>query len=123
MLAIGSLDNTVKLWDVPNSKLRCILEGHRGSVVALSLHQRRPLFATMGWDDMIGIWSSETWDVLAVITCRPRARVGRDAGRQCRHGEGELQSALEADQPGRGHPSLSNHSRPAIAAPYRGHAP
>src|SRR5215510_2810953 len=67
MLAIGSLDNTVKLWDVPNSKLRRVLEGHRGSVVALSFHQSKPLFATMGWDDTIRIWSSETWDVLAVI--------------------------------------------------------
>ena len=74
MLAIGSLDNTVKLWDVPSSKLRRILEGHRGSVIALSFHQGSPLFATMGWDDTIRIWSSETWDVVAVIQRHARYR-------------------------------------------------
>jgi WD40 repeat protein len=74
MLAIGSLDNPVKLWDVPNSKLRRILEGHRGSVVALSFHQQRPLFATMGWDDTIRVWSSETWDVVAVTQRHARYR-------------------------------------------------
>jgi hypothetical protein len=74
MLAVGSLDNTVRLWDVPNSKLRRILEGHRGSVVALSFHRRRPLLATMGWDDTIRVWNSETWDVVAVIQRHARYR-------------------------------------------------
>jgi WD40 repeat protein len=74
MLAVGSLDNTVRLWDVPNSKLRRILEGHRGSVVALSFHRQRPLLATMSWDDTIRVWSSETWDVVAVIQRRARYR-------------------------------------------------
>src|SRR5262249_10828425 len=73
-LAIGSLDNTVKLWDLPKSKLRRILEGHRGSVVALSFHPTRPLFATMGWDDTIRIWSSKTWDMVAVIQRHARYR-------------------------------------------------
>src|ERR1700751_1217138 len=74
MLAIGNLDYTVKIWDVPNGMLPRILAGHRGSVVALSFHPRRPLFATMGWDDTIRIWSSETWDVVAVIQRHARYR-------------------------------------------------
>ena len=54
-LASGSLDETIKIWDVGEGKEICTLEGHKSKINALSLLNDRR-FASADNDGKINIW-------------------------------------------------------------------
>jgi WD40 repeat protein len=57
MVAAGSDDRSVWIWDVASGDVRLRLEGHGGWVRALAFHPARPLLAT---GDSWGVYM---WDI------------------------------------------------------------
>jgi len=67
MLASGSLDNTVNLWEPRSGKLFRTLEEHTGEVDVLSFSPDGRLLASKSRDHTIRLWSCETWETVVVI--------------------------------------------------------
>ena len=61
-------DNTVQIWDVPNRKTLCRLNGHTTSVYKLAFSPDNKTVITSGWtykDVTIRLWDTKTGAVLA----------------------------------------------------------
>jgi uncharacterized delta-60 repeat protein len=56
LLASGSSDKTIKLWDLPEGALRKTLEGHESSVDALAIGPDGKLLASGSSDNTIKLW-------------------------------------------------------------------
>jgi WD40 repeat protein len=60
MLASGSYDNTVKVWEVGSagtSQCESTLSGHSGSVTSVAWNSDGSKLATGSWDKTIRVWS------------------------------------------------------------------
>ena len=68
LAASARKDNTILIWDVPNRKTRCRLEGHTTYVYSLAFSPDNKTVITSGWtnkDVTIRLWDTETGAVLA----------------------------------------------------------
>jgi len=60
MLASGSWDKTVRLWDVKLGQEIKRLEGHSHYVTAVSFSPKGKTLASSAWDKTIRLWNSES---------------------------------------------------------------
>src|SRR5262249_55581939 len=67
LLASGSLDKTVRLWDTRTWKQRAVLEGHADRVYALAFSPDGELLASGSNDTSIRLWSVASGTELAVL--------------------------------------------------------
>jgi GTPase SAR1 family protein len=68
MLASGSYDATVRLWDVSSGKLLRTLEGHTGNVDAIAFSVDGQLLASKDGKGILHLWSCNSWETVVVIS-------------------------------------------------------
>src|SRR5262249_32311106 len=68
LLATGSEDGTVRLWDAESGSSQANLEGHRGGVHAVAFAPRGALLATGGDDRSVKLWDVAGRRELASLT-------------------------------------------------------
>jgi len=56
----GSLDRTIKIWDLASGKLRLTLTGHISAVRSLCVSERHPYLFSAGEDKQVRCWDLET---------------------------------------------------------------
>ncbi|KAI8606937.1 WD40-repeat-containing domain protein, partial [Chytriomyces sp. MP71] len=61
MLATGSFDHTVRVWDVSCGKCIQVLERHTGQVSALSFSADGAFLASGGFDNVFNVWRTKDW--------------------------------------------------------------
>ncbi|BBM86154.1 WD40 repeat domain-containing protein [Candidatus Uabimicrobium amorphum] len=59
LLASGSSDKTIKLWDLQSRKLRAVLYGHKEKVNAVCFHPQEEVLFSAG-DDALIVWELKT---------------------------------------------------------------
>ncbi|NJO61887.1 MAG: hypothetical protein HC836_27690 [Richelia sp. RM2_1_2] len=64
-LASGSLDNTIKLWDIGSSKLLTTLSAHQDSVYSVAFSPDGKTLASGSGDNTIKLWNLDLDDLLA----------------------------------------------------------
>jgi WD40 repeat protein len=67
ILATGSGDQSVKLWDLALRRERCTLLGHQGRVAAVAFSPDGTLLATAGGDHAVRLWSLDTHREVAIL--------------------------------------------------------
>jgi WD40 repeat protein len=67
LLATGSGDNTIKLWDVNTGELISTLSGHSWSVVAIAFSTDGETLISASWDKTIKIWQIKTKKEIASL--------------------------------------------------------
>jgi WD40 repeat protein len=68
LLATGSFDNTVKLWDTSTGKEIKTLTGHTNSVNAVSFSPNGKLLATGSRDNTVKLWDTTTGKQIKTLT-------------------------------------------------------
>jgi len=64
ILASGSSDNTVKLWDSGSGKLLRTLEGHQNAVRCVAFDPRGGILASGSWDHTVKLWEARSGRLL-----------------------------------------------------------
>ncbi|MDP6587356.1 MAG: WD40 repeat domain-containing protein, partial [Anaerolineales bacterium] len=67
MLASGSDDYTIKLWDISTMTCVATLEGHRNSVPSVAFSPNGKLLASGSWDNTIKLWNSTTGECVRTL--------------------------------------------------------
>ena len=67
LLASGSYDKTIKLWEVPSGKLIKTLEGHEADVKSVSFSPDGKLLASGSYDKTIKLWEVPSGKLLSVF--------------------------------------------------------
>jgi WD40 repeat protein len=67
ILASGSSDTTIKLWDPDSGELLHSLPGHTNRVEAVAFSGDGRLLASKCRAGTIHVWSCETWETVAII--------------------------------------------------------
>lgn len=67
LLASGSEDHTIRLWDPYIGQPKDILEGHTGSVTGISFSNDGRLLASKSRDGTIRIWRTDTWETVKIL--------------------------------------------------------
>ncbi|MDB9539315.1 serine/threonine-protein kinase [Anabaenopsis arnoldii] len=67
-LASGSVDKTIKLWDVKTGKFRDTLSGHSGSVCSVAFSPYGQTLASGSYDKTIKLWDMNTAKVRHTLT-------------------------------------------------------
>ncbi|POM59915.1 Pre-mRNA splicing factor, partial [Phytophthora palmivora] len=71
LLLSGSMDNTVRIWDVYNErKCQRVYEGHSGAVRAINFSNDGKQFLSCGFDRFIQLWDTETGQAVNSFTTR-----------------------------------------------------
>lgn len=65
ILASGSMDKTIRVWDTHTHSVVQTLEGHTSGVIALALVGSTSLLVSLDEDGNIQVWDTATWDNLA----------------------------------------------------------
>jgi hypothetical protein len=73
LLATGSFDNTVKLWDTSTGKEIKTLTGHTNSVYAVSFSPNGKLLATGSADSTVKLWDTTTGKEIKTLTGHPNS--------------------------------------------------
>ncbi|DBA05422.1 TPA: hypothetical protein N0F65_007584 [Lagenidium giganteum] len=71
LLLSGSMDNTVRIWDVYNEK-KCkrVYEGHSGAIRGINFSNDGRQFLSCGFDRFIQLWDTETGQCIKSFTNR-----------------------------------------------------
>ena len=67
MLASGSTDKTIKIWDVATGVCKETLHGHSGEVYSVSFSPDGTLLASGSSDKTIKIWDVATWTEIKTL--------------------------------------------------------
>ena len=67
VLASGSYDGTIKLWNIHDGKLIQTLEQHTNSVTNLSFSYDGTILASKSHDNTVLLWSTKSWDPLVKL--------------------------------------------------------
>ncbi|MCB0108148.1 MAG: hypothetical protein KDE53_19635, partial [Caldilineaceae bacterium] len=67
MLATGSYDQTVRLWDVATGRQRQLLAGHTNSVLAVAFAPDGQLVASAGRDQSVRLWHVQTGQIFRTL--------------------------------------------------------
>src|SRR5437773_5576799 len=70
VVAAGSWDDTVRLWDVATGKELRQLSGHKGYVKGVIFSQGGKVLLSYGADKTIRVWDCDNWKALHVLQCR-----------------------------------------------------
>ena len=65
LLASGSYDKTVLLWDVKTGSRRAIHTGHKGGIVAVTFSPNGAILLSASLDGTVRLWDTETGAHLA----------------------------------------------------------
>ena len=68
MLAFGSWDNTVCLWDVATREQIAVLSGHTNPVCSVVFSPDGTLLASGSWDDTVRLWNVATHEQVALLS-------------------------------------------------------
>jgi WD40 repeat protein len=63
----GSVDRTIKIWNLSTIRLVRSLQAHSDTVTALSLSRDGRLLASRSYDDTLRIWACDRWEELARV--------------------------------------------------------
>ncbi|HEV3455565.1 MAG TPA: TIR domain-containing protein [Thermoanaerobaculia bacterium] len=66
-LASGSEDDSIRVWSAADGRLLSILEGHTGTVHALSFSADGKILASKSTDNTVRLWRTDSWDTVAVV--------------------------------------------------------
>ena len=67
LIASGSPDNTVMLWDPKTKKSLQTLRGHPGKVVGLEINETENLLVSSGYGNSIIVWDLKNFKMLKSI--------------------------------------------------------
>ena len=68
ILASGSYDKTIKIWNLRTGKLLHILLGHAEAVQSVAFSPNGKLLASGSWDKTIKLWNLETGELLGTLS-------------------------------------------------------
>jgi len=87
LLASGSHETTIRLWDAETGQEVNVLEGHTGAVLSVSFSADGRFLASKSRDNTVRLWRSDTWEAagqldepgstrwLSALTFHPHAPV------------------------------------------------
>ena len=64
----GSVDSTVRLWDVASGEELAVLKGHEGSVMSVAFSPDGSRIVSGSWDNTVRLWDAASGEELAVLT-------------------------------------------------------
>ena len=67
MLASGSVDGTMKLWDASTGKLLSTLTGHAGPVSSVAWSLDGKVLASGSLDKTVKLWDASTGNLLSTL--------------------------------------------------------
>lgn len=67
LLASGSDDGTIRLWEVATGKQRAVVKAHRGAVTAITCSPDGKILASAGTDEAIKLWDVATSKLRAAL--------------------------------------------------------
>jgi len=70
LLASGSSDNTIKLWNVGSGELLHTLDEHVLPVTSVAFSPDGTLLASGSWDNTIKLWDVNSWKLLCTLEKR-----------------------------------------------------
>ncbi len=76
LLALGTNQSTVNLWDTTTFEARQTLEGHTGGLQSLAFSRDGTLLATGGGDGTVRLWEMPSGVLLQVLEGHPRVITG-----------------------------------------------
>lgn len=62
-VASGHLSGTTHVWDLASGKILKTLRGHLNTVRLVALSPKNRILASMGYDGILKVWDSRTWDL------------------------------------------------------------
>jgi signal peptidase I len=68
LAASGGEDGTLKIWDIEQGVVRCVLKGHSGKVCAVRAAHNERLIVSASLDQTIKVWDFERGHCLATFT-------------------------------------------------------
>jgi WD40 repeat protein len=68
LLASGSMDNTVRLWDVATRQLLATLIGHEDVVTSVAFSPDGKVLASASYDKTVRLWDVASRQLLATLT-------------------------------------------------------
>ncbi|CAN5543283.1 NB-ARC domain-containing protein [soil metagenome] len=67
LIASGSLDHTVRLWNAETGESLACWHGHTDRVVTFAFHRDGQLLASGSWDRTIGLWATQSGELLRFL--------------------------------------------------------
>ncbi|MDE0427259.1 MAG: WD40 repeat domain-containing protein [Candidatus Poribacteria bacterium] len=68
ILASGSADNTIILWDATTGQYKQTLTGHKRAVYSIAFSPDGQILASGSWDKTIILWDTTTWKYIHILT-------------------------------------------------------